>query len=103
MTIIEARISALNAIVMERERQDELKAAGKFANTCADSISNGACLAILVEEVGEIARAMNEWDKNPGQLKKEVTQVAAVAMAWLEGFYLAESTPPLPAMEHDHV
>ena len=39
-----------------------------------------ARLAILVEEVGEVAKAINEHD--PG-LRAELAQVAAVAFLWL--------------------
>jgi NTP pyrophosphatase (non-canonical NTP hydrolase) len=39
-------------------------------------------LAILVEEVGEVGRALVEG--NAYQMKKELVQVAAVIVAWLE-------------------
>jgi len=39
-------------------------------------------LAILVEEVGEVAKAMLEHDDEG--LKKEIVQVAAVAVAMIE-------------------
>ena len=38
---------------------------------------------ILSEEMGEVARAVYERD-DPGELEKEIVQVAAVAFAWLE-------------------
>jgi NTP pyrophosphatase (non-canonical NTP hydrolase) len=41
------------------------------------------CLAILVEEVGEVALAINEGDTS--NLAEELAQVAAVATLWLEG------------------
>lgn len=40
-------------------------------------------VAVLVEECGEIARAV--LDNNREQLRTELIQVAAVAVAWLEG------------------
>lgn len=40
-------------------------------------------LAVLVEEVGEVARAVLERDS--AGLEKELVQVAAVAVAMLEG------------------
>lgn len=40
-------------------------------------------LAVLTEEVGEVARAM--LDGRPAELRRELVQVAAVAVAWLEG------------------
>ena len=43
----------------------------------------GIELQVLVEEVGEVAMAMLKGDR--GNLKDELVQVAAVAVAWLEG------------------
>ena len=37
---------------------------------------------VLTEECGEVNRAV--LDKNPLQLRRELVQVAAVAVAWLE-------------------
>jgi hypothetical protein len=45
-------------------------------------------LAVLVEEVGEVARAVMEHDA--GQVHTELVQVAAVAVAWLEAFENAD-------------
>lgn len=45
-------------------------------------------LIILVEEIGEVARAMTYDEGSIPQLKAELVQVAAMAMAWwfsLEG------------------
>lgn len=39
-------------------------------------------VAVLTEEVGEVARAV--LDKSDTQLRAELVQVAAVAVAWLE-------------------
>lgn len=39
-------------------------------------------VAVLSEECGEVARAV--LDRNDGELKAELVQVAAVAVAWLE-------------------
>ena len=86
MNIVEARIHSLSAIVNERERQDVLKAQGKFAHTCADPIPLEKAFSILVEEVGEVGKALNE--NNPADVVVELTQVAAVALAWLEGLRL---------------
>jgi hypothetical protein len=38
--------------------------------------------AVLSEECGEVARAV--LDNDPEQLRRELVQVAAVAVAWLE-------------------
>ena len=45
-------------------------------------VSDLAKLAVLTEETGEVARALLEQD--PDQLRTELVQVAAVAVAWLE-------------------
>lgn len=39
-------------------------------------------MAVLAEEVGEVARAV--LDRTPDRLRTELVQVAAVAVAWLE-------------------
>lgn len=43
--------------------------------------------AILAEEVGELAKEVNEVHfraKDPAELERELIQVAAVAVSWLE-------------------
>lgn len=70
----------LSEVYKERVRQEDLKASGRFAYTCADTeCTDGQALAILVEEVGEVARAMCEGKG----LRDELIQVAAVAVAWV--------------------
>lgn len=73
---------AIDAILVERVRQNGLKRAGKFPWTCADEAPSSAKYCVLAEEVGEVARALN--DGNPDNLKDELVQVAAVCLAWLE-------------------
>ncbi|OQW34855.1 MAG: hypothetical protein A4E20_01375 [Nitrospira sp. SG-bin2] len=78
------RQDALAEIVAERNRQERLKASGKFAHSCADNaLSHTACLPVLAEEFGEVARAICEWDTL--NLRDELIQTAAVCLAWLEG------------------
>lgn len=80
----------VEAIYKERRRQDDLKREGRFAYTCADpELTHGQKLAVLIEEVGEVARAISEdadvaHDKHGVELRKELIQVAAVAAAWAE-------------------
>ena len=80
-------------VVKERMRQDELKNAGRFKFTCADDgLLDTERLAILVEEVGEASRAVLNAQRLVDdkmvfaelELKKELVQVAAIAVAWLE-------------------
>lgn len=54
-------------------------------------------LSVLLEEVGEVAKALNEGEE-VGVLVLELTQVAAVAVAWLNGLEQAAtgSQPPTP-------
>jgi NTP pyrophosphatase (non-canonical NTP hydrolase) len=81
-------------VIRERHRQDDLKAEGRFSFTCADDeLSNTERLAMLVEEIGEVAqevltqkgrRAARDTEGTEEALRKEVTQVAAICIAWLE-------------------
>lgn len=77
------------AVSAERDRQDRLKAAGRFTHTCADPMSNADRLIVLIEEVGEVARAIMPDEDRPAtwrrDLRAELVQVAAVAVAWVEG------------------
>jgi hypothetical protein len=74
----------LRAVTAERLRQVQLKTEGRFEHTCADpEATDGYRLTVLVEEVGEVARAVLESDGRG--LREELVQVAAVAVAWIEG------------------
>jgi len=80
---------ALGMVALERARQERLKADGKFPATCADAwMTPSEKLAVLVEEVGEVARHLCDAHQpnnlNTQGLRDELTQVAAVAVAWLE-------------------
>lgn len=87
--------SVLSLVIKERVRQEQLKKDGKFKHTCADtSLSNHECLTILTEEVGEVARAVLEYEANDGHeeenynhIIEELIQVAAVAVATVEGLF----------------
>ena len=105
---VEVQGRVIREIVRERERQEELKNSGKFLWTCADpAIANPRKLAVLAEEFGEAAREVTEeiieYDKSGRatdditgslhdvaqaeartRLRKELIQVAAVAVAWVE-------------------
>lgn len=60
----------MDAILQERQRQDVLHQWSSRTNR----------LAILVEEVGEIAQAL----QGEGDLQEELVQLAAVCVRWLE-------------------
>jgi hypothetical protein len=102
----------LEEIRDERQRQERLKNESKFLWTCADNliavrnpantthvpryITHQDKMTVLAEEVGEAARevcdAMIALDKSlvhdhsehVKKLRKELVQVAAVAVAWVE-------------------
>lgn len=66
---------AIAEIIRERHRQDE-----KW--DVVDLHGSPKLLAILVEEVGEVAKAICE--KDTSSLRDELIQVAAVRVKWLE-------------------
>jgi NTP pyrophosphatase (non-canonical NTP hydrolase) len=77
--------------------------AGKFTFTCASPVAcDNRKLRVLVEEVGEVAEAIDHLEqlnrtskaaaKQRDHLREELVQVAAVAVAWLES--LEEKTQP---------
>lgn len=88
-----AHLKVLDRITVERGRQDKLKAAGRFAYTCADAgLTEAEKLAVLTEEVGEVAREVLSGDElvsdgggTVAALREELVQVAAISAAWLEG------------------
>lgn len=83
----------------ERTRQELLRAAGKFLYTCASpdfaAFSHFGRVAVLGEEYGEVCRAALDVEKvaegrhdtNAARIKlrTELIQVAAVAVAYIEG------------------
>lgn len=79
----------LEEINDERNRQDRLKAQGKFAKTCADDMTRAERLSVLAEEYGEVAHEVNEAiggrPMHLGNLRTELRQVGAVALACIEG------------------
>ena len=82
------------AIAVERLRQERLRHAGRFRFTaytreCPDELR----LAMLTEELGEVARVLCERDTLTDdqdlliarrELRTELVQVAAIAVAWVE-------------------
>jgi NTP pyrophosphatase (non-canonical NTP hydrolase) len=84
------RENVFNLIGHERERQQALQRSGRFPWTCATpTVRNDSKLAVLTEEVGEVAREVNE--ENIGlkpldleKLRSELIQTAACCVAWLE-------------------
>ena len=90
----------LLAVAAERGRQEQLFAAGQFPFTCSNAaVSGREKLPVLVEEVGEVAEALQRpgrlSDEHRAHLRTELIQVAAVAVAWAES--LDDHRPPSPA------
>jgi hypothetical protein len=85
-----SQVTILADIMKERKRQEILLQAGKFHWTCASpNIKDEAKLAVLAEEFGEVANLVVETLISPDRrdiekLRAELTQVAAVCVAWLE-------------------
>lgn len=79
------RADVFAAITEERARQRR-KWSGSHEWGMGDcsgrGVSDEVKLAVLGEEFGEVARAL--LDRKPDDLRRELTQVAAVAVAWLE-------------------
>jgi NTP pyrophosphatase (non-canonical NTP hydrolase) len=81
------RDHAINAIRAERHRQIEKWGHGPMPA--------GRELAILVEEVGEVATAIQDGDIQ--NLRDELVQVAAVCVRWLEFLDVdSDEDPPTP-------
>lgn len=84
----------LNEIKTERLRQEEMKREGRFLYTCADDgLTNAEKMTVLLEEVGEVAREVltqegrrlaRDTVGTKEALRKELIQVAAVSLAWIE-------------------
>lgn len=66
------QVEILNAIIKERKRQDILHPNNK----------KSAYLSIVVEELGEVAAAIQEGNKE--QQQEELVQLAAAVVRWLE-------------------
>lgn len=70
----------------ERFRQDE-----KFGTEECKKLTQGEWLAILVEEVGEVAKELCDHrlglpEATEKELKKELIQCAAVVVKWMENY-----------------
>src|SRR5258708_27176055 len=87
-------------ILHERARQEHLQAKGRFKYTCADPrMAVGDKALALGEEFGEVCQAVLEeadlsYDKHPTMsVRKELVQIAAVAVAWVESIDHAANHP----------
>ncbi len=70
------------AIDAERNRLEEVHGDSSAASR---RVPDAVKVAILTEEVGEVACAVLDGDAgSPDDLRRELVQVAAVAVAWAE-------------------
>lgn len=93
--------NVMTLIWLERRRQMDLLRTGKHRYTCATAgIKPELKLCVLMEEVGEVARALDHLENFPGckssedfkkkftaakeHVREELVHVAAVTVAWLE-------------------
>jgi hypothetical protein len=81
------RIEIFDLIEKERDRQDMLhplriikQTEDENVNVVAQYLFLNEMLSVLIEEVGEVGKAM----QGEGSLVDELTQVAAVCVRWLE-------------------
>lgn len=94
-----AGVPILREVLDERVRQERLRQEGRFRLTCASAeMEEGEKLGVLLEEVGEVARAFLEKrrlanDVHGKDLRKELLQVAAVCTAWVEALDNAAAVP----------
>lgn len=96
----EATTRALAAVAAERERQRQLWVEETIPFNCdAEDIALGDKMAVLTEEVGEVATEVNQANcslhpkVHLERLRVELIQVAAVAVAWAESL----PTPSAPS------
>lgn len=79
---------AFRLILAERARQQRMWG-GEHSWGAGDCSSDGVAVtvkvAVLAEEVGEVARVVLDGPAKSSALREELVQVAAVALAWLEG------------------
>jgi hypothetical protein len=81
------RINIFQMIDQERKRQDKLHPLPVVGEHESQDLkvwnavlNNSELFAVLVEEVGEVARAL----QGEGDLKEELIQLASVCVKWIE-------------------
>ena len=90
--------SAIGDIFFLIERERERERVAKFGAYQYEEISDEACLAVLMKEVGEVARVLNDLrvgDVTTGtyaQLEAELVRTATVCVAWLQALGAGEAS-----------
>ena len=72
------REGIIQRIKQERDRQDSV-----WGSIATRELTDYECLAILMEEVGECARSLNDVEP-PKRTQEELVQVMAAALLWAE-------------------
>ena len=76
-------MSVYTLIANERARAIELRDAGRFRFVASDAdCPDHLRFSALVEEVGEVARALHE--NSPDDLLPELVQLAGIACGWID-------------------
>ena len=108
--LVTRNVHIYEAVDDERVHQERLCESGKFLHTCASpdfiAFTQFGRAAVLGEEYGEVCRAALDVEKvaegrhepaaSRARLRKELIQVCAVAVAWIEAL---DYYPPAPAKE----
>lgn len=84
--LMNIRTEVLEAVTVERQRQATIWGGEHkwgVGDCSSKDVNPLVKLGVLTEECGEVARAL--LDGSPETLRTELIQVAAVAVAWLEG------------------
>lgn len=85
--------AALEVVGAERQRQLRLQAEGRFKYTPSDDgMTDSERAACIMEEVGEVARntlarvagLVTDGSASDEDMLKELSQVAALCVAWME-------------------
>lgn len=83
------RVMIGDRILAERDRQEGFILSGRFKETCANpEMNEGAKWAVLMEEIGEVAEAQLNGERD--EMLTEMVQVAAVAAAWAESLLIEQ-------------
>lgn len=89
--------AVLERVWLERLRQKKLFTARKIDFACDSPVVDGhRKLSVLTEEIGEVAKEVLEYrgrtrTEARRRLQDELTQVAAVSIAWLESIEVEET------------
>lgn len=82
---------AIGRVLDEQDYQVNAQRQGRFTYTPKDCPDDKLILAMVLEELGEVSRLVQAKEKtvqekfNQDDLEKEIMQVAALSVSWMEG------------------